>query len=353
MSKKTTFICIGDPHFKVSNIKDVELFIDKLIILIKETKPDIIVMLGDLLDTHEKIHSIALNKAYEFIDKLRQIAKTYCLVGNHDMYDNQVFLENKHWMNGMKEWENVVIVDKPEIEEINNQKFMFCPYVYPGRFKEALETCHQKWCEMDCIFAHQEFLGCKMGAFESVDGDKWEKTYPFIVSGHIHLNQKLQNNIYYPGSSMQHAFGESDKNVIPILSFSNDNKYPDINEINLKLPRKKIVYKDIVDIDDYDIVETSDTIKLSISGVYEQFKSFRKTKKYKDLVKKGVKIIFKPNRCIIKKQNEEQKIDTDDTSFSNILSLLVNNNKDPYLFKMYELVINNKDISTNDIIFIT
>ena len=93
-------IAIGDPHFKVKNIVQVDKFIEKLLALIKEKKPDFIVVLGDLLHYHERIHALSLNKAYEFIDKLRQEAFTYILVGNHDMINNQQFLNQK----SLDEW---------------------------------------------------------------------------------------------------------------------------------------------------------------------------------------------------------------------------------------------------------
>ena len=34
------------------------------------------------------------------------------LVGNHDYINNQQFLTNNHWMNAMKDWNNVTIIDK-------------------------------------------------------------------------------------------------------------------------------------------------------------------------------------------------------------------------------------------------
>ena len=69
------------------------------------------------------------------------------------------------------------------------------------------------------IFSHQEFSGCKMGAIISIEGDKWSLDYPHIVSGHIHSRQIPQKNIYYPGAAMQHAFGESEKNIIAFLKY--------------------------------------------------------------------------------------------------------------------------------------
>ena len=75
---------IGDPHIQVGNIQDVNLLIERLINLAKEKKPTFIVIGGDVLHDHERLHTLALNKAYELIDNMRIIAPTYILVGNHD-----------------------------------------------------------------------------------------------------------------------------------------------------------------------------------------------------------------------------------------------------------------------------
>ncbi len=45
----------------------------------------------------------------------------------------------------------------------------------------------------------------KMGAIESIEGDKWDHSFPLVISGHIHSEQRPQKNIFYPGSVIQHA----------------------------------------------------------------------------------------------------------------------------------------------------
>jgi predicted MPP superfamily phosphohydrolase len=84
-TKTTKIVAIGDPHAKTDNIPEVTLFTQKLYEYLEENPPDIIVVLGDLLDTHERLHTSPLNIAYDFIKRLRDIAPTYVLVGNHDM----------------------------------------------------------------------------------------------------------------------------------------------------------------------------------------------------------------------------------------------------------------------------
>ena len=209
---------IGDPHIKVSNLLEIELLIDGLKKICSEHNPDLIIIAGDMLDDHEKIWTVALNKAYNMIDILRDFADLYILVGNHDYISNIQFLSENHWMNAIKKWDGVTIVDKILHKIIKNELFVFTPYVTNGRFIEALDTGTANWRDASCIFAHQEFFGCKMGAITSISGDTWDETYPFVISGHIHSKQYVQNNIYYPGSALQIAFGESEKNVIPLIT---------------------------------------------------------------------------------------------------------------------------------------
>jgi DNA repair exonuclease SbcCD nuclease subunit len=348
-----TVLFIGDPHFQISNIPEVELFIERMTELALSKKPDLIICAGDLLHTHERLHTLPLNKAYDLINKMRNISKTYVLVGNHDYIQNQQFLTDNHWMNGIKEWNNCVIVDRVITEVINNVMFTFVPYVPPGRFQEALNTLDKKdgiWKNSDCIFAHQEFFGCKMGAIVSVEGDKWPIDYPEIISGHIHSKQRPQTNIYYSGSAMQHAFGESTKNVIPYITFQQNKKDYILDEIDLNLPRKKIIYMDVDNVDDYELPETQDTIKITVSGVYDQFKALKKTKKYKKLIKDGIKVVFKAKKIEHEKQISETIVN--ETDFTTILGEIVNQQKDTYLYETYELVVNNHSIANKDIVYI-
>lgn len=361
MTTNTTIIAVGDPHFRTDNIQEVEMFIEAMIKLCNEVKPNLIVILGDVLHTHERLHTVALNKALFFIDQMRKISPTMVLVGNHDMISNQQFLTTNHWMNSMKEWDNVTIVDTTTQKTINNHLFTFVPYVYIGRFEEALNHV-QNWKESTTIFAHQEFYNCKMGAIVSSEGDKWALSYPQVVSGHIHSNQTI-NNIYYCGSSMQHAFGESDRNIIPVFTWPNStSKKYELKEVDLNLPRKKILYKDISDIENINIEKTQDKIKLSLTGNQEEFKAFKKTKKYKDLVKDGIKVVFKNKKINFemdeKDENndnetkQESPLEVSENDFQDILKRLIINQKDKNLFEIYELIINDKKINATDVMFL-
>jgi hypothetical protein len=329
-----SMICIGDQHFQNNNIPEVELFIERIEKLCLEKKPDRIVLLGDLLHYHEKIFTQPLNKAYEFIDKMRKISKVMVLVGNHDMVNHMQFMTDNHWLNGLKDWKDVKVVDKVYLESIGGMRFVFMPFVPNGRFEEGLNILGEEWKDAKCIFAHQEFYGCKMGAMISVEGDKWPEEYPYVISGHIHGNQTPQSNVYYPGAGFQHSFGESNKNIIAYVTFEeNESKYV-LEEIDLHMPRKKIIYKDVEDLETYKVKKTEDQVKISVSGSVEEFKSFKKSKKYKELLDSGAKVVFKPKRIELKKKYEDDV--NDDMNFRKVLLALVMKDDDRRLIEVYD-----------------
>ena len=322
-----------------SNMDDVDNFMSKLSKLIKRERPRIIIMLGDLLHEHERLHTTPLNKAYDFVKMLSVYAPTYCLVGNHDLINNRQFLTKNHWMNAMKELKNVEVIDYPKSVKMDGVNFVLVPYVPPGSFEDALDFA-KDWKSSDIIFAHQEMRGCKMGAIVSEEGDEWKEEYPLLVSGHIHSNQWVGSNVYYPGSAMQHAFGESEKNIIATIPFSNCKE--GIKEHDLGLPRKRIVYMDMDKIKEYTIPDTRDKIKLTISGEQQEFKSFKKTKKYKELMKSGVKIVYK-----YKKTDEDMNRTLglgDENTFENIFHTLVKSHENEDLYEDYKNLLKNNII---------
>jgi DNA repair exonuclease SbcCD nuclease subunit len=401
-------LAVGDIHIKHNNIPNINLFIQSLLCIIADKKPDFVILLGDILDTHEKISSICLNKAVELFEKVASIVKTFCLVGNHDMYSNQIFLEKSHWMNACKYIPNLIIVDYTYHYNYKNQDFVFVPYVYPGKFVKALDVLKDNkdnlkspfdWKNAVCIFAHQEFQGCKMGAIESHEGDVWNDKLPPVISGHIHDNQTIPTGVYYCGSSLQHAFGESSKKVLPLITFEKGKPYH-IEELELGLPKKKIIYSDVSEIEKEgflkDIIDkrvceskeedkkdpdekSSDTknanidsegenleskslpppvpqdeIKITLSGNYSEFKTFKKSKKYKEIIKSGVKVVFKPKKV---KGEEKEKKDKDNQTmeehgFSKILNILVMKEKNTDVYTTYEEVVNEKLVKPEDVLII-
>ena len=315
------FLCIGDPHFKTKNKKETDIMTKRTIEIARKLNPDFIVILGDVLDTHERIHVVPLTQAINWIEKISKIAHTYVLIGNHDRPNNSDFLSDYHPFNGLKTNSNVTIVDNVVEEEINGRKFIFVPYVPPGRFIDALSTKIDidKINEYDVIFAHQEFYGAKMGAITSESGDKWPLIYPYVISGHIHDYNKPQENILYVGTPLQHAFGDSTSKTISLYTLCHKNNLTldealtntnnlildctvtKINEltkdmteyrIDLDLPKKRIYRLNTTEILTW-VPPNNSLVKVVIRGTSAEIKACSKLDLIKMHEKNGIKIDYK------------------------------------------------------------
>lgn len=360
---------IGDVHIKFNNLKEVEILENKIL----ELKEHItfIVIAGDILDSHEKINTQLLNKAYNFIKTCRLKAPVYVLVGNHDYINNQQFLTSNHWMNGLKEWSNIFIVDKPMYydaslhtvspsspEDSSRGKYLFMPYVPVGRFIEALDTTNNTqvdfkdfdWKDCVCIFAHQEMKNCKMGPIQSVEGDEWDLNWPMLISGHIHERQNVQNNILYPGSVINHSFG-SDNQGLSLISFSvrcgPREKEQTLGsrfvlseiKIDIGLDKKSIIYEQLNTIDEkIDLQQITKNNKLSLEGEIKDIAAFKKSKTYKTLIDKQIKVVFRvKSEPSNDKQTSNQNC-AETTPFSTILSNLIIKETDHDLEKDFQYI---------------
>lgn len=335
MSVKSRLLVVGDIHVKKNNLSEIRLFQEKLKECLKEFPPTQIILLGDNLDKHDTIFIPCLNHINSIIDMCRKVCPTYILVGNHDMTGPTEFLSDNHWLNAHKEWDNVVIVDRVVNTKIDEIPVTLIPYVENGRFIEALNT-NPGWGSSQYIFAHQEFKGCKMGAIISEDGDEWPLNYPKVISGHIHSKQQSQDNVYYTGSALQHAFGDNGDNT---LLFIEDGI---MNEIDLQLPKKKTIYVDSSELSNLQITDTPDEIKVVVGGTLQEFKQFKKGKKYKELTNNNIKVVFKNTRKEVREEGELIKSfsNNENTNFINILHDLVLKENDDLLFNDFKKIVN-------------
>ena len=322
-------LAIGDPHFRLENMETLPAYISKILELIREQKLDFVVILGDMLHCHERLHTTVLNKAYRFVNDIRQLTEVYVLVGNHDYINNSQFLSTHHWMNAMKEWSGVHIVDTGAVRHTAHGTIVFCPYVFPGRFKEALDIIDTDWKSARAIFCHQEFRGCKMGAIESVDGDAWDACYPFVVSGHVHDRQTVGSNVFYTGSSLQHAFGEKGDKTVSICRF---REKIIVENIGLDMPVKRTMYMDVEELRNFSPMrDSAGNLRITVSGTSAEFKVFRKTQKYKRLVDSDIKVVFRQRACTV--ANDATRAVK---GFKSLLSEAVNTHKDENVAVLYK-----------------
>src|SRR5579864_8984065 len=125
-----TALVIGDPHFKVSNVRETDAMTASIIRVAAQRHPDIIVVLGDVLDRHETIHVSPLTRAIKFLAQLMSIAPVYVLIGNHDLKNNRQFVSDEHAFTALKFWgTSMNVVDTTTVVNIKGQVFTFVPYV--------------------------------------------------------------------------------------------------------------------------------------------------------------------------------------------------------------------------------
>lgn len=316
-------LLIGDPHFMISNINETRRYTKKIVALIKSEEPRFIVVLGDVFHTHEKKHILVEKEVTHFLKSISDLVKTYLLVGNHDMINSQQFLTTNHAFTAYRYWENLVICEKPVYMKLDDKQFIFTPFVPPGRLIEALETLisnhdvrssnehlnteqitRDTYTKVDCIFAHQEIYGCRFNPTTlSEDGDRWLETNPMLISGHIHDEQWVGDNVYYPGSSMQHGFSESGEKIVAIADFGEKISF---ERFDLGMRRKRIMYVNVEDLANITIPE-NENIKLVIKGTAEEIKTIRKREDYHELTDK-VKVSFIPKEISIKRDSRKKSV---------------------------------------------
>lgn len=284
-------LAIGDPHFKVSNVKDTAALHTESLTKVSRESPDFVVVLGDTLDRFENIHSSPLSRAVAWLSDLQKLTKVFLLLGNHDLKNNKQFCSEEHPFTALKNWPNLTVVDKPISTTIKGKIFSFVPYVEPGRFIEALDLLGDVWKSSTCIFGHQEFYGCHMGAMHSTDGDKWSVTLPMVITGHIHDYQILQDNIVYTGTPLQHGYGDRSDKTITLLDIAEDGTIKH-SRVYLNIPRKLIIHLHCSQVSTYEIKDSGD-LKFVITGTAGEIKAIMKLPQISTWKELGYKVVFK------------------------------------------------------------
>ena len=293
-------LIVGDIHIKPNNLAYIDELLEKLLALIQERNIKTVVLLGDILHDFNRIETATLNKALDFFTRITSALEDqlYIIVGNHDYINNTQFLSREHWMNSFKHFKKIVIVDT--VLRDTQHSFLFVPYVPPGRFIEALDQVEEDWSwrEQRVIFAHQELYGCALvrdGSITSSAGDKWLPSYPLCISGHIHLNQRLATNLYYPGAALETNFGEAHYKFIVALL---DVDSLEVEEVDLGLSRRVLLRYTIEQLKEIALVESIASrvtplslVKLIVQCSAEEFNSFKKTTNYKKLSNSNVKVV--------------------------------------------------------------
>ena len=169
-------------ELKIAHISDVHIpantcIIGKLIKILKKEKPDIIVATGDLIYKLKEIDEVQLGK---LCLGLSNIAKTYAVTGNHEIWNNNV----EQWNEILKS-KNVTVVDnKIEIFE-KDQSFVAIIGLKEGcLYSDEYFSCKDIECSIPKILlAHRpERFNNYYSSPKSIRPD-------LVLSGHAHGGQ--------------------------------------------------------------------------------------------------------------------------------------------------------------------
>jgi DNA repair exonuclease SbcCD nuclease subunit len=335
-------LVIGDPHLRQKWIKVVDEFTRQTIELVDNpnTRPDIVVILGDTLHDHEQTRESCHTRAINWFKELAQRVYTIVLIGNHDRPSNSHYLTGSHFFNGLEGIKNLKIVDRAalstEVTKGNHTyRFVSVPYVPNGRFEDALGTLKTdiKSSRPTAIFAHQEFKGCKMGAIVSTDGDVWPTDAPLVISGHVHEHQIPQDNMIYVGTPYQTSYSEDANKAVYTFVFDG-KKDPEIKRIRLKLRVKQSLTISPKELADFKLPDATTDFRLVIKGPQEEVEACKQTRVYKEAAAlPHIKIVLRPILDVRSIVGKEEK------PIPYIRRLYDSVKNDPEIFDMYVKVL--------------
>jgi predicted DNA binding CopG/RHH family protein len=117
-----------------------------------------------------------------------------------------------------------------------------------------------------------------------------------------------------------------------VLHISLDAEEP-IAEIDLCIPRKSTVHIGTDELEGLDIPEEAGyNLRVKVRGDAEAFKALKKTRKYKELTKAGVKIVFDARV----EETKKKEVVTEGVDFQNILRELVEKSGSARLQQLYD-----------------
>lgn len=265
-------LIIGDIHLSRKRIKRSQLLLSKISSVIQEKQPEMVVLLGDVFDTHDVQSNDCLSIFADFVRKNEQKTVLHHVVGNHEMNDSRTFLPDVHALNPWKGRENFFVHDRPA-EFSGPLPVAFVPFVPNGMFKKALQLLPKK---PKLVFAHQEFNGCAMGPHKISEGGDEEPEFQ-VISGHIHGRQTL-GNVWYPGTPCQHRFTEELEKYIYMLNLSSDG-YQVVEQIDLELPKFYTMHCSATDFPDIPVNDENE-YRIVVKDTPENILLFKKTEFY-------------------------------------------------------------------------
>lgn len=260
---------LGRLFYGIHLTDDQAYVLEDFIRLVRDSKPDVIVVAGDLYD-----RSVPPIEAVELLDevftKILMDLKVpiVAIAGNHDSPDRINFGSRLLRANGLhicgkltegKEIEPVVVEDK-----FGSVAFYALPYIEPAIMKElsgdenihnhndsmkaAMELMRRSLSEFKrkVLVGHAFVAGgegseserpLSVGGSGSVDWNCFED-FSYTALGHLHRPQKIgKENIRYSGSLMKYSFSEANQKKLVYLVDIDEEGNVTTEEVSLRTKR--------------------------------------------------------------------------------------------------------------------
>jgi len=195
---------VGDPHIKVSNLKDAESLMDFVIETAKKHEVPTIEFLGDLFHTHAVLRVEVVDFWQRVFNKIEfEGIECRVLVGNHDQPGSR---EKEQIMNAL----NIFVPEDGGVDSLRTiinkpviiDNIAYIPYMSDETaFLKASHDLHDQAGGEKLLVAHQTFTGATYeNGFYAEDGiDPALVAQDAIISGHIHKQQEI-GKCWYQGT---------------------------------------------------------------------------------------------------------------------------------------------------------
>ncbi len=214
-----------------------------------------IILLGDICDQKDHHPARLVNRLFDEIAALREVAAVYAIEGNHDYIDK-----------ALPFFKFLGLMTEPKAQKLGDKQVLFLPNT--NRWKADWKGIDFN--AYDLILCHQTFSGAKSsngfelehGVPPAVFGE--DRTNAVVVSGDVHVPQKI-GRITYCGSPHPVHFGDSFE---PRVLFYDDGELRSLKRSTIK--KAVITIREFEELKQHDLT-ADDQVKVIVMLKRAQF----------------------------------------------------------------------------------
>lgn len=229
----------------------------------KEQKVSTILFLGDVTEGKDRHSAWLVNRIVEEFYKLSKIAPVIMLQGNHDSLEiDHPFYEFLHQIEGISWVKNPV---KKVVDDLGECLFLPHTRNYKVDWKDIELSGHK------LVLAHNTFEGAVVETGRKMSGiptSIFPKIKDHVVSGDIHVPQRIGGNVIYTGAPFSVDFGDDYDPRVLILGENSKLK-----SVRVPGPQKVLIETDVKTIKNRE--EPAEVLEGDIAKVRVHLKNFQ------------------------------------------------------------------------------